>query len=255
MQLLETILYEPGKGFYLLDYHLDRLIASAAFFKKRNEGFEQILPANVVEEKLKQQVPLKDGPQRVRLLLGSDGDIEIQHAPLNSVPMWTSLADISRGNKPLRIVLDCQPIESHSRYVTNKTTRRDIYNAARERADCDFHAGEQGKEECIFDVLLYNEQRQITETSIANIAVEMEPGYWVTPTLECGLLAGIFRRYLLQSGQVQEGIVGIDDLTSKVSLLLGAIRILAMLCNKCAFQNLGSETDSVLQFCPQNIQR
>ncbi|KAG2172354.1 hypothetical protein INT43_004896 [Umbelopsis isabellina] len=214
MQLLETILYEPGEGFYLLNYHLDRLTASATFFNKRNEGFEQIPTANFIEEQLNQQVPLKDGPQRVRLLLGSGGDIEIQHTPLSSVPTWISLAETSGGNTPLKIVLDCQPIESHSRYVTNKTTRRDIYNAARERAECDFHAGEQGKEDSIFDVLLYNEQRQITETSIANIAVEMRPGYWVTPTLECGLLAGIFRRYLLQSAQVHEGIVSIDDVTS-----------------------------------------
>lgn len=156
----------------------------------------------------------------MRLLLGSGGDIEIQHGPLSSVSTWTSLAETSQGNKPLKIILDRQPIESNSRYVTNKTTQRDIYNAARERTDCDFHAGEQGKEDSIFDVLLYNEQRQITETSIANIAVEMRPGYWVTPTLECGLLAGIFRRYLLQSGQVQEGIISIDDLTGNVSFVV-----------------------------------
>jgi 4-amino-4-deoxychorismate lyase len=156
----------------------------------------------------------------VRLLLGPDGEIEVQHTPLNCVNTWTNITETSHGNKSLKVVLDSQPIDTHSPYVTNKTTQRDIYNAARQRANCDFHAGEEGKEDSVFDVLLYNEKRQITETSIANIAVEMEPGMWVTPSTECGLLAGIFRRHLLQSGQVREGIVYIDDLTSKVRLIL-----------------------------------
>jgi branched-subunit amino acid aminotransferase/4-amino-4-deoxychorismate lyase len=135
---------------------------------------------------------------------------------LNGLPHLCNINDKADTKKPLIVALDTQPTESQSPYVLNKTTQRDLYNAARDRLNCDFHAGEQGREENTFDVLLFNQNGEITETSIANIAIEKEPGVWVTPRVECGLLPGVFRRHLLESGQVQEGIIHIDDLKSHV---------------------------------------
>jgi hypothetical protein len=64
-----------------LDYHLDRLTASATLFNKRNEGFEHIPAAKVIEERLKHIVPLGDGPQRVNItrkhLLSTVYDIDL----------------------------------------------------------------------------------------------------------------------------------------------------------------------------------
>jgi para-aminobenzoate synthetase/4-amino-4-deoxychorismate lyase len=66
------------------------------------------------------------------------------------------------------------------------------------RGDCD-------------DVILWNEQGQATETTIANLVVEKD-GRLVTPPLACGLLPGVFRAHLLQTGQIQEEIVTLEDL-------------------------------------------
>ena len=135
---------------------------------------------------------------------------------MNGLPPLCNINDKADTKKPLIVALDAQPTESHSPYVLNKTTQRDLYNAARDRLNCDFHAGEKGREENTFDVLLFNQNGEITETSIANVAIEKEPGVWITPRVECGLLPGVFRRHLLESGQVQEGIIHVDDLKSQV---------------------------------------
>ncbi|KAI8584565.1 hypothetical protein K450DRAFT_216938 [Umbelopsis ramanniana AG] len=215
MQLLETILFEPGKGFYLLDYHLDRLLTSAQYFKGVDGRFDSMPSAEEITAKLQHDIPQKDGPQRVRLLVNSDGEVELQHTPLSELPLLCNINDKADTRKPLLVALDVQPTESQSPYVLNKTTQRDLYNAARDRLKCDFHAGELGREENTFDVLLFNQNGEITETSIANIAIEKEPGIWITPRVKCGLLPGVFRRHLLESGQVQEGIIHIDDLKSQ----------------------------------------
>ncbi|KAG2174564.1 hypothetical protein INT44_006827 [Umbelopsis vinacea] len=218
MQLLETILLEPGKGFYLLDYHLDRLLTSAQYFKGVDGGFNRVPTADEIKAKLQHDIPQKNGPQRIRLLVNSDGEIELQHTPLSELPPLSNINDKADTRKPLLVALDVQPTESQSPYVLNKTTQRDLYNTARDRLKCDFHAGEIGREENTFDVLLFNQNGEITETSIANIAVEKEPGTWITPSVECGLLPGVFRRHLLETGQVQEGVIHVDDLKSKRGL-------------------------------------
>ena len=60
-------------------------------------------------------------------------------------------------------------------------------------------------------MILINEQDEITETAIANLVLELD-GRRVTPALECGLLPGIFRQHLLESGQVVEARVPVDRL-------------------------------------------
>jgi branched-subunit amino acid aminotransferase/4-amino-4-deoxychorismate lyase len=68
----------------------------------------------------------------------------------------------------------------------------------------------------IFDVILWNQRGEITESTIANIAVETTSTdgtvYWKTPALSCGLLAGTLRQSLLASGLLREGIITRDAL-------------------------------------------
>lgn len=99
---------------------------------------------------------------------------------------------------PLPIVLDVQPTPTLvSPWVRHKTTRRDVYDSARERTGCDYGGGGLGKEGLPFDVVLWNERREVTETSIANLAVEVkaegeEGSVWKTPPVECGELFFFF---------------------------------------------------------------
>ena len=70
----------------------------------------------------------------------------------------------------------------------HKTTRRGPYDAARrERPDA-------------FDVLLANEEGELTELTIGNLVVDLD-GEQVTPPREAGLLAGVMRAELLARGE------------------------------------------------------
>ena len=61
------------------------------------------------------------------------------------------------------------------------------------------------------DVLLYNEKNELTEFTIGNLIVEMD-GRLYTPPISCGVLAGTFRAHLLETGQVEERVIRIDEL-------------------------------------------
>jgi para-aminobenzoate synthetase/4-amino-4-deoxychorismate lyase len=81
----------------------------------------------------------------------------------------------------------------------HKTTQRAIYeNARTDFSDCD-------------DVLLHNERGELTEFTIGNLVVELD-AVLITPPVACGLLAGSFRAYLLETGQVVERVVPIERL-------------------------------------------
>jgi branched-subunit amino acid aminotransferase/4-amino-4-deoxychorismate lyase len=65
-------------------------------------------------------------------------------------------------------------------FLRHKTTQRALYTAARERM-----------KDGVFDVVLWNNDHQVTETSIANLAIGSrmsDGGYmWKTPSLVCGI--------------------------------------------------------------------
>ena len=68
-------------------------------------------------------------------------------------------------------------------------------------------------------MLLYNELGEITETTIANVAVEIG-GRLCTPPVACGLLAGTLRAALLAQGRIVERVIGIRELRTNARLIL-----------------------------------
>jgi para-aminobenzoate synthetase/4-amino-4-deoxychorismate lyase len=91
------------------------------------------------------------------------------------------------------------PVDASDPLLFHKTTRRDVYEAARrERPDCD-------------DVILWNSAGELTETSIANLVLELD-GRLLTPALDCGLLPGTLRQRLLAEGRISEARLNRDDL-------------------------------------------
>jgi para-aminobenzoate synthetase/4-amino-4-deoxychorismate lyase len=181
-ELLETLLHDGAGGYFLLEEHLRRLAESADYFdfavdlgevRSRLAGLAGGLPA---------------GAHRVRLLLDRGGRIVVESAPSPA---------LSSG--PWRLRLADRPISAGNVFLYHKTTCRGVYEAARAAGgDCD-------------DVVLYNERGQVTETTIANLVIEKN-GRLVTPPVACGLLPGVFRGHLLQTGQVGEEIVSVEDL-------------------------------------------
>ncbi len=110
------------------------------------------------------------------------------------------------------LVLAKCPVDSGDVFLYHKTTNRAVY----EKAKADFPEAD--------DVLLFNERGEVTESCIANVVVELD-GRKVTPPGSCGLLAGTFRDQLLSQGEIEEGVVTLDDLRRADSVwLINSVR-------------------------------
>ena len=167
--LIETMLWQPNGGLFLLDEHLARLRDSAEYF-----GIEWSETAVLTQ--LDSLCQTLTEPVKVRLLLGQDGRLTLQTVPLS----------VGVRPDPVRVGLAQMPVDSQTVWLYHKTTRRDLYDAARaSRPDCD-------------DVILHNERGELTEASSSNIALLLD-GELVTPPIESGLLGGTFRSYLLKN--------------------------------------------------------
>jgi para-aminobenzoate synthetase/4-amino-4-deoxychorismate lyase len=171
--LIESLLHEEGLGYFLLDRHLARLAASAAYF-----GF-RLDPAGSRGRLEEFAAPLA-GSHKVRLLLARTGEIVLDAAPVG--PAATA---------PLSVALAMVSIDPADSFLYHKTTRRDRYTAELAR-----HPG-------CGDVLFCNERGEVTEGTMHNVVARIA-GELITPPLECGLLPGVLREELLARGEIRE---------------------------------------------------
>jgi len=182
--LLESLLWQPEAGYFLLDRHVTRLLESAEYF-----GID--VEETAVRERLGAggwRLAAGQFPQKIRLLVTQDGKITIQAVPLSQ----------GARPEPVQIGLAATPIDSSNVWLYHKTTRREMYDAARASCTgCD-------------DVILWNERGEITEATTANVVVELDGRLW-TPPVNSGLLAGTFRAKLLAQNEIQERVITIDD--------------------------------------------
>ena len=101
--------------------------------------------------------------------------------------------------KPGRLSFAGVLLDSSDPMLFHKTTYRKVYDRAKHtRPDCD-------------DVILLNERGEITETCIYNIVLKVGEEY-LTPLLNCGLLAGTFRAWLLDRSKIKEKRIKKKDL-------------------------------------------
>ena len=183
-RLVETMLWTAEDGFTLLHEHLDRVQESADYF---DFAFDR---AAVEAHLATLSAALPAGERhRVRLLLGQDGGVRTEE---NVLPA----EDRSRR---FRIALGAFPVDMRDPFLYHKTTRREAYEQALAAVDdCD-------------DVLLWNADGNITETTIGNVVVRLAGKLW-TPPVSCGLLAGTYRRKLLRDGEIEERPVSLAEL-------------------------------------------
>ncbi|MBN2241308.1 MAG: aminodeoxychorismate synthase component I [Acidobacteria bacterium] len=189
--LMETLLWTPGQGYFLLDYHMKRLEDSAAYFD---------YPARigVIRNALHGKAAFfPDADRKVRLLLDRNGSIQIQSSPLPA----------PASPEPMKVGIASKPVNSNNIFLYHKTTFRDTYESARLGCPgCD-------------DVLLWNERGEFTESSVANLVVEMD-GELVTPPADSGLLRGVFRACLLDQGKIRERVLHVADRKNFKSIYL-----------------------------------
>ncbi|MDT8306721.1 MAG: aminodeoxychorismate synthase component I [Anaerolineae bacterium] len=193
-QLLETVRWEPDTGYFLLEDHLRRLQRSADYF-----GFTFKLKA-ITTALDRQATGFPATPQRVRLFLARSGEMTVENYRYRPDP------------SPRRVCLAPQPINRDDPFLYHKTTHRAVYENA--LAACPGYD----------DVLFWNEDGELTESSRANIILELD-GERVTPPVRSGLLPGIYRGWLLREGHVREQVVRLSDLERCTHLwLVNALR-------------------------------
>ena len=189
-RLLETMLWTPAEGVLLFDEHLARLGDSAGYF---DFPFDRTAVVDAVAERVS---GLPAAPHRLRLLWSRLGEAEVTASP-----------EPRRSDAPVRLRLAPRPVDSRDPFLFHKTTHRAVYEQARQGAgDCD-------------DVLLWNADGEVTETTIANVVVRLGESLY-TPPVACGLLEGTMRRRMLESGQLRERRIRLDELAAASEILL-----------------------------------
>jgi len=188
--LLESILWTPEGGYFLLPYHLARLGDSAAYFsyaadidaiRNKLDSFTRTLPQTA---------------HKVRLLVARNGDITLQSEAL-----------VDAATQLLHVCLAPAPIDPSNPFLYHKTTNRLVYEQVL--------AASPG----YADVILWNEKGEVTESCVANCVVELD-GELYTPPVQCGLLPGTYRAYLLEQGRLRERVIRIEDLARSPHIYL-----------------------------------
>jgi len=154
-ELLETLLWTPEDGFFLLDKHLQRIRSSALYF-----DFECDL-VMIESELLRLARRMPPQRHRVRLLLQRDGRLQIAE----------SLLRASASDQPNRLVISRDAIDKNDPFIYHKTT------------------------------------------------LNMD-GELFTPPVDCGLLGGTYREYMLNVGQVKERKIKVNEITSSTEIML-----------------------------------
>jgi len=189
-KLLESILFEEGTGFYLLERHLQRLCRSAAYF-----GFA--LDPDYVGKTLERRAAVLRGSHKVRLLLSRRGSFSITCEPITGKtehdPQVVAFAEVR--------------VDSANPFLYHKTDNRSVY------------ASELAKRPDCADVIFVNERNEVTEGANNNIVVRIN-GELFTPPLDSGLLPGTFREELLASGEIRERIITWKELERAADVFL-----------------------------------
>lgn len=227
-----------GSPFFLLHYHLDRLKIAA-----RQHGWtepEKTLSWRALQIECNRVVePYKSSEEpsackvrvsyrsiicdcnrdnltitQIRFVLAESGALTATATPVKPFTSDPTSASFFKPDTdyhslygpPIRICVDSEPTPN-SKFTSTKTTNRSMYDAARTRGGVppfsstpSSNAGDTSPPD---DILLFNPQHMITETSIYNVAF-YRSNRWVTPPESSGCLPGVLRRWLLEQGRIYE---------------------------------------------------
>lgn len=191
-ELIETLRLERGE-YPFQPLHLQRLEASA-----RALGFACDIAA--VRGALAAHAEANgQGVRRVRLTLAHGGTWRI------------ASAEMADGALPGFAVFADETLDPDDYLLRHKTTARSRYDRALRRL-----ADRPG----VFDAIFLNARGEVCEGARSNVFVERD-GRLLTPPLDCGLLPGVLRRHLLESGRAVEQRLMRDDLLNAPQVYLG----------------------------------
>ena len=174
-ELFETMKWDTDSGVFLEEYHFNRLKDSASYFDFK---LCDVRVKEIIDETIRN---ISNNLCVIRLFVNAKGGIRIE---TSEVPVFIK-------NQKYTVSLAKNPVQSEDIFLYHKTTQREVYeNAEGENLHSD-------------DVILWNEEGNLTESTIANIILNIE-GNWVTPSTNCGLLRGVYRESMLENGLIEE---------------------------------------------------
>lgn len=237
--------YRNPSTYYMLDFHRDRLVRAATYW-----GWDAAVAVVWGEEGLRRlETVLNEAvgpdvtePKRCKIILGKQGKLSVEvsstppatlaclfplqfpspgfmlgvgppinNQPIPGVPMVMKDMRTAMGKCPYEVTLDVEttPSSEHTHY---KTTRRQMYDAARQRAGI---TGAEPREV----VLINKETGTIMDGSITTVYF-WRRGLWATPPVPSryteasgsGGLDGTTRRWALERRIVIEDVVNVSAL-------------------------------------------
>ena len=189
-QLVETMLWHDGIAFQAL--HLDRIAGSAIDF---GWSFDRVAAEKLIATRIEALQPT--GRFQVRLRLAPDGSMhvgikkfaQIRHGCVRLAKHVTLADDVFRRHQ---------------------TTCRDIYDR------CLPKARQQGLDDLIFS----NDRGELTEGAVHSFFIKRGKKL-LTPPIQCGVLPGDYRRYVLETNPcAEEQILRPCDLQSAEAMYL-----------------------------------
>jgi para-aminobenzoate synthetase / 4-amino-4-deoxychorismate lyase len=191
-QLIETMAAYPNSTapIPLLPLHLERLRKSAQYFGFR---FQAKAIRSCLEEITSDSQWWSMG-RRIRLQAWKSGEIYVTHEPLPA----------SLSSRSWKIAFASERVDSGDIFLRHKTTVREIYDRALQLTETVAN---------LFDLVFLNERQEVTEGARSNLFAVID-GIWITPPVDCGLLAGVRREQILRDHRrtVIERVLYADDL-------------------------------------------
>lgn len=194
-ELIETLRLEQGK-YSRLAGHLERLQASSSAL-----GFScdvAVISAALAEHAREYGHALR----RVRLTLAHSGAYTITSAAMADDP------------SPKFAVLAEEVLDAGDYLLRHKTTARQRYDRVLKAL------AEQPDALDVFDAIFFNTRGEVCEGARSNVFIERD-GVLLTPPVHCGLLPGVLRRQLFESGQAVEHVLRREDLLAAPQIYLG----------------------------------
>ncbi len=181
--LIETMRFTPDEGIALLEFHLERMKASAA---ELGFAFDRHAVRNAIQALCFDA----DAPARVRLVVSRAGAYTLELSPLPA-----PLAE------PVACAVLRLPVDPGDWRLRHKTTDRGFYDVGLRAA----------KEAGAREALLLRDDGLVTEGCFTNLFVERD-GQLLTPPAALGLLPGVLRRSLIEAGRAVEANLTLEDL-------------------------------------------
>ncbi|PEQ14685.1 aminodeoxychorismate synthase, component I [Novosphingobium sp. PC22D] len=181
--LIETMRFTPEEGIALLELHLERIRQSA---EELGFSFDRHAVRNAIQALCFDS----EKPSRLRLVAARSGAYSLELADMPAPLPETMTVAVLR-----------LPLDAGDWRLRHKTSDRGFYEAGLEAA----HAA--GADEAI----LLRDDGLVTEGCFTTIFLERD-GVLLTPPARLGLLPGVLRRSLLDSGRAREAELTLDDL-------------------------------------------